>query len=168
MGHADVSDEIGWIQEGELRTVLHPKLIAGRLRSGPFWSDDSHGHNGTFLVLGPHGADLRIIASDAKKEPETSLGWEHVSVSLRNRCPNWPEMCFVKGLFWQPEETVLQFHPPESTWISNHPFCLHLWRNTRAEVQLPPSIMVGIKDAGEIKSPGEAAEVMRRAGMRNA
>ena len=26
-------------------------------------------------------------------------GWEHVSVSLRNRCPTWDEMCLVKDIF---------------------------------------------------------------------
>lgn len=147
-----------------MRESLHPKLSAGRVRSGPFWSDNSHGHNGFFLVRGPNGAELKIVASDATEEPETSQGWEHVSVSLPNRCPNWPEMSFVKGLFWEPEETVVQFHPPESAYISNHPYCLHLWRDTRGGHALPPSILVGVKEEGELRGSEHAAEVARRHG----
>jgi hypothetical protein len=47
--------------------------------------------------IGNHGAFtipfesfiLHVIASDGQ-------GWEHVSVSLSHRTPNWREMCFVK------------------------------------------------------------------------
>lgn len=41
-------------------------------------------------------------------------GWEHVSVSLSNRCPTWEEMCMVKDIFWGEDECVIQFHPPKS------------------------------------------------------
>lgn len=144
-----------------MRASLHPKLRAGRIRTGKFWSHDRHGPNGFFLVVGPNGAELKIVASDDSEEPETSRGWEHVSVSLRNRCPNWPEMCFVKSLFWEPEETVVQFHPPESTYISNHPYCLHLWRNRLTDHSLPPSILVGIKEVGELRDAAHADAVRR-------
>ena len=59
-------------------------------------------------------------------------------------------MCFVKDLFWEPEETVVQLHPPASRYVNNAPYCLHLWRNSREEMKLPPAIMVGIKDLGEL------------------
>jgi hypothetical protein len=72
-------------------------------------------------------------------------GWEHVSVSLKNRCPNWEEMCYVRSLFWDEEDTVIQFHVPKSQHINNHPYCLHLWRKKDAVVELPPSIAVGVK-----------------------
>jgi hypothetical protein len=149
-----------------MRATLHPKLIAGRLRTGPFWSDDSHGHNGYFLVNGPSNAELKIIASDVNEVPHQSEGWEHVSVSLRNRCPNWPEMSFVKSLFWEPEETVVQFHPPGSTYISNHPYCLHMFRDTRNGHALPPAILVGIKAEGELRDAAHARDVMRKASVR--
>lgn len=54
--------------------------------------------------------------------------WQHVSVSTRHRCPDWQEMCFVKSLFWDDEECVVQFHPPKSEYVNNHDFCLHLWK----------------------------------------
>lgn len=83
---------------------------------------------------------LKVIACDGLE-----TGWDHVSVSLPNRCPNWPEMCHVKSLFWGDDETVIQFHPRSSEYVNNHPYCLHLWRSTRQEIELPPSILVGLK-----------------------
>ena len=72
--------------------------------------------------------------------------WQHVSVSLPFRCPTWPEMVKIKNLFWNEDETVIQFHPKKSEYINCHPHCLHLWRRTDAEIQLPPSILVGVCD----------------------
>ena len=91
---------------------------------------------GAFLIPGPHGRELKVLASSG----DASLGieWEHVSVSLSNRCPNWVEMCFVKDLFWDAEETVMQLHPPRSRWVNNHPNCLHMWRPKGQEIPLPP------------------------------
>lgn len=93
--------------------------------------------NGAFSVPF-EGRALFVIASDGG-------GWEHVSVSLRNRPPTWREMCHIKGLFWDAEDCVLQYHPPKSEYVNNHPNCLHLWRPIGQAVPVPPSIMVGIK-----------------------
>lgn len=75
---------------------------------------------------------LKVIAS-------VEEGWEHVSVSLGNRCPTWDEMCFVKNLFWDEEDMVIQFHPAKSEYINLHPYALHLWRkeNTNDYVEKP-------------------------------
>lgn len=73
-------------------------------------------------------------------------GWDHVSVSLKNRCPGWKEMCFIKDLFFEEEDCVMQLHPPKSEYVNNHPFCLHLWRPQEDKIPQPPSIMVGIKE----------------------
>lgn len=97
---------------------------------------------GAFQIPGPCGVDLHILASPG--DANFDIPWEHVSVSVKNRCPNWTEMCFVKGLFWDAEETVMQLHPPQSKWINNHPYCLHLWRPQKQEIPLPPEIAVGI------------------------
>ena len=131
-----------------MKQVIHEKLSRGRVRTGAYASDDSYGLCGAYRVTGPAGATLTIMASDAKG-PEAQ-GWEHVSVSLPGRCPNWPEMCFVKALFWTEEETVVQFHPPDSVYISNHPYTLHMWRDTVGDHRLPPSIFVGYKELGEL------------------
>ncbi|MCL2136826.1 MAG: hypothetical protein FWH40_04810 [Coriobacteriia bacterium] len=72
-------------------------------------------------------------------------GWEHVSVSRPSRCPTWEEMCLVKDMFWDEEECVVEYHPPKSKYVDNHPYCLHMWKPIGVEVPLPPSILVGLK-----------------------
>ena len=109
-----------------------------RITSGPMASDKSFGNNGAFFIRRPRSPVLRAIASDG-------AGWEHVSVSLPNRCPTWEEMCQVKDLFWDAEDCVVQFHPPRSQYVNNHEFCLHLWRPIGAKLLMPESFLVGLK-----------------------
>ena len=72
-----------------------------RVRTGVRRTDDSIGNNGAFFVpRGPGLHPLRVIASDGVLAPDEVKGWEHVSVSLPDRCPTWEEMCRVKDLFW--------------------------------------------------------------------
>lgn len=107
-------------------------------------SDASYGNNGVFEVKVINNSDkpprrsylLQVIASDGG-------GWEHASVSLAYRTPTWWEMCHIKTVFWEPEDCVLQYHPPESKYINLHPFCLHLWRPTDIEIPTPPEWMIG-------------------------
>jgi hypothetical protein len=120
-------------------TQLPAKLEDGRVISGYFGSKSDSGPFGAFFVQGPCGTRLKIIASGAHKISE---GWEHVSVSCEKRCPNWIEMCFVKDLFWAPEECAIQFHPPKSEYVNCHPYCLHIWKPP-FEMPLPQSILVG-------------------------
>lgn len=94
---------------------------------------------GAFVAKSPiDGGDLRIIAS-------TDLGWDHVSVSRKNRPPNWTEMSYVKRLCFRDHETAMQLHVPVSDHIDIHPYCLHLWRPHDREIPRPPPEMVGIK-----------------------
>lgn len=107
-----------------------------RLRVGEMGSDASAGNNGAFLIPNSPGQPpLRVIASD-------DGGWEHVSVSLPNRCPTWDEMCKVKALFWDEEDCVVQFHPPKSDYVNLHPYCLHLWRPVDASLPQPDRALV--------------------------
>lgn len=138
-----------------MRNDIDPRLSRGRVRAGVYGSDDTFGLTGCFYVHGPCGEELKIIASDADGGPEAE-GWEHVSVSTRRRCPNWPEMCFVKSLFWKPDETVVQFHPPESDYVNNHAYCLHLFRDTLHEQHRPPSILVGFKALGTLQKEDQS------------
>jgi hypothetical protein len=78
------------------------------------------------------------IMSGGRLDPD----WEHVSVSRSDRCPTWNEMCIVKDLFWDEDETVIQFHPKKSDYINDHPFCLHLWKKVSKDYELPPQIFV--------------------------
>lgn len=70
-------------------------------------------------------------------------GWEHVSVSRRNRTPSWEEMATIKDIFWEEEECVVQFHPPKSEYVNTHPHCLHLWKKIGHEYETPPKILIG-------------------------
>jgi hypothetical protein len=96
---------------------------------------------------------LFVIAS-AGNDPMTRTGWDHVSVSLLMRCPTWDEMCIVKDKFFLPTERAMQLHPREDENISNHPFCLDIWRPVTADFPVSPSIMVGIKGLGELSRKG--------------
>jgi hypothetical protein len=111
-----------------------------RIRVGAFGSSDAIGNAGAFQVPLERGQSVFVIASDG-------CGWEHVSVSRRDRCPTWDEMCQVKNMFWEDDDCVVQFHPPRREYVNNHPYCLHLWRQTGCGFPLPPSVLVGIKDA---------------------
>lgn len=94
------------------------------------------GNNGFFQIPCPRTMkNLNVQCSDGG-------GWDHVSVSTPSRCPTWEEMCFIKDLFFGPEEIVMQLHPAKSEYKNYHPYCLHLWRPQNAEIPLPDSIMV--------------------------
>jgi hypothetical protein len=125
-----------------MRSIVPEKLEAGRIRDGAYGSTPDYGLNGAFFVVGPNGTELAIIGSDGV---DSDYNWEHVSVSTKRRTPNWNEMCFVKNLFWQEDECVVQFHPPKSDYVNCHPFCLHLWKPIRQQVPMPPAILVGPK-----------------------
>jgi hypothetical protein len=125
---------------------------AYRVRAGRFGSDDSEGNNGKFFV--PNKLAMRekinpplcCVASDGNEvgAPDIAQGWQHVSVSLPHRCPTWAEMDYVKGLFWDDTDAVMQLHPPRESWVNNHPTCLHLWRPVHVQIPLPDALLVGI------------------------
>lgn len=86
------------------------------------------------------GPKLRVQISAGFEQ----FQFEHASVSLAHRCPTWDEMCKVKDLIWNEEDTVVQFHPPKSEYINNMPFCLHLWRWIKGEFPRPGKGEVGL------------------------
>lgn len=117
-----------------------------RVRTGLMGSDDSYGISGMFKIPFPNGLTIfDVIATNGVREHPI---WEHVSVkahdkgSNRWRCPKWNEMCYIKDLFWEKNETVIQFHPEETEYVNNHPAVLHLWRPVEFEISLPPIIYV--------------------------
>lgn len=92
---------------------------------------------GTFLIPSPiDKAPIRVIASSGE-------GWDHVSVSLEKRCPDWSEMEHIKHLFFRDSETAMQLHVPPADHINCHPHCLHLWRPLDEDIPRPPAWMVG-------------------------
>lgn len=107
-----------------------------RITTGRYGSDSSYGNNGQFMVRSLKlNHPLCCQASDGG-------GWEHVSVSLPNRCPTWDEMNFIKDLFWDEEDCVMQLHPPNSEYVNNHQYCLHLWRPINQDIPMPDRRMV--------------------------
>ena len=89
------------------------------------------GVDGGAFVVQFEGTDLHIIASDGG-------GWDHVSVSIIDRCPNWKEMSYIKELFFEPEDCVIQYHAPKSKHINIFDTCLHLWRPQYGTIPMPP------------------------------
>jgi len=111
-----------------------------RLKTGPWGSRRADGLNGYFEI--PYKKNkkirLRVLISDGE-------GWDHVSVSLEQRCPTWEEMSWIKDLFFDPEEVAMQLHPRHSQYVNFQPFTLHIWRPHEQQIPEPPSFMVGPK-----------------------
>ena len=102
---------------------------------------------GAFLIPHPEKGHLRLEVLAVSGTIPDAEGWDHVSVKVRDlnrsvRLPGWLEMEFVRKLFWEEHETVLQFHVPVAQHINEHPAVLHLWKHLGTEVQLPPSHFV--------------------------
>lgn len=111
-----------------------------RVREGMFASDPADGCNGCFLLM-IFGERVKVIASNGR-------GWKHVSVSLVDKpavVPNYKTMQEIRRLFYEDDQWVVQFSPPKSEHINNHPGCLHWWMPLDQRMPTPPSIMVGIK-----------------------
>jgi hypothetical protein len=93
----------------------------------------------------PDNRELQIIATAGAPDSGPTGEWEHVSVSIVSgggKCPSWNAMCFVKSLFWDDEECVVQFHPAKSNYVNMHSGCLHLWRSKTQAFPTPPTICV--------------------------
>lgn len=118
-----------------MRHKLDARLRLSRINVPGYGPGDDR--NGWFELPGPGKRRLRLCASDGG-------GWEHVSVSVVGslEAPSWDEMCFVKRLFWADDEGAVQYHPPKSAYVDNHPGCLHLWRKAGCQPEMPPLWMV--------------------------
>jgi len=142
------------------------KLSQYRVTEGPLRSNHGFGNNGAFRLpvsLGP-GDKVTLLAADHSKPffiiwaiISDMDNWDHVSAHVQQlpscgvarthmteerRTPTWAEMCFVKDLFFDPEETVMQLHPKASKYINCHPHVLHLWRCHNRSIPMPDASMV--------------------------
>ena len=111
-----------------------------RVRDGLYGSSPGEPY-GAFRCIAPGGIALAIIATNG--EDPSGANWEHVSVSTAQRAPRWDEMCWVKDRFWEPEDTVVQYHPPKSLYVNCHPYTLHLWRHRVLPFMAPPTFLIG-------------------------
>jgi len=124
--------------------MMDTKLEKYRVKSGTWKTQEGDDKGMFFIPVKAHelaGAKLQVLSSPFNSE----TGWQHVSVSLPNRCPTWNEMSRIKKMFWGEDETVIQFHPKKSEYVNNHPHCLHLWKKVGGEHELPPSLLTGIR-----------------------
>lgn len=112
------------------------KARVSKLVDPIYGSDPSFGFTG-FFCLKLFGSEVKCIACDQG-------GWQHVSVSVQSSSqpPSWAIMCKVKDLFWEPEDCVVQYHPPRSQYINCHPGVLHLWRSLDSNFPMPPKEFV--------------------------
>jgi hypothetical protein len=117
-----------------MKDKVPEQLERFRIKHGELASSSDYGFNGAFMIP-YHLTEFRIICSDTEK-------WDHVSISTKDRCPTWDEMCYFKDLFFKPEETVVQFHPPQSKYVNRCKNCLHLWREQNTTYELPPTKMI--------------------------
>lgn len=113
----------------------------------PLYSDRSYKNKGAFSIPLSNRSTAFCVASDG-------AGWEHVSVHMRvtgqghkpgkdkMRTPTWAEMCKIKALFWGQDDCVVQYHPPESDYVNDQPYTLHLWKPVDIDVPRPPKELV--------------------------
>ena len=108
-------------------TINHPFC-------GPY--NELDGANGALVIPSCEShRKLLILVSNG-------MGWEHLSVhavgkNKESRLPNYQEMCYLKNLFWEDEDVVVQFHPKKSEYVNQHPHTLHLWRSIDKEFPTP-------------------------------
>jgi len=69
----------------------------------------------------PEDLDGSLMVMVAPSDAE----WQHVSVSSVDGTPTWDEMTFIKDLFWDEEDVVVQFHPKKSEYVNMAENCLH-------------------------------------------
>jgi hypothetical protein len=118
-----------------LRPVYSDLVENGRVVVGPMGTRHRTTRHGAFLLESPHNIMLRVVVGDG-------MGWDHVSVSGKKRCPNWFEMEWVRGLFFEDDDWVMQLSPPRAERVNVHEYCLHLWRPHDQDIPLPHREMV--------------------------
>lgn len=118
-----------------MREIFCDGVERGRITEGE-WGTNHGDTCGAFEFRIPRcNRSFRVIVGNGD-------GWDHVSVSLHDRCPTWEEMCAIKELFFEDWEWVVQYHPAEADYVNNHPYVLHLWRPHDVEIPRPPKVMV--------------------------
>lgn len=121
-----------------MRKIPLPELENYRIKNQSSIENGNCGH--FHIKKKPSNKTLFVISSDG-------YGWDHVSVHVLTKndkiiLPTWDDMCFIKNIFFDPEETVVQFHPALSEYINVHSGVLHLWKNQKYDYDLPPRFLV--------------------------
>lgn len=117
-----------------------------RVRDGSLFHTKPGARAGLFIIK-QETFQIRMIVDDGVG---SESGWEHVSVSCKGKYPDgykdilppWDCMKMVKMMFWEDEECVLQFFPPQSVYKDDNPSVLHLWRQVGINHPTPPLDLV--------------------------
>ena len=72
-------------------------------------------------------------------------GWEHLSVSHKNKIPSWMTMQEMKEVFFKDDEECFQLHPKADDYVNNNEYTLHIWRPIDGQFPIPPSVLVGFR-----------------------
>ncbi len=121
-----------------------------RVNTGALASMPCDERNGIFRIPYKNKMLITAISDGIEEDGSIITPWEHVSVDARYRkknkvvhtMPTWEEMCYIKDLFWDKDEVVIQYHPAESDYVNLKKNCLHLWRYTGGAFPVPPKICV--------------------------
>ncbi len=122
----------------ELSSEVEAQRVGGEPLSGPYGAFRLH-HPASGMLLNVMATDGRVDDSVPPDHP--AFRWEHVSVSRdfpQGAVPTWEMMCWIRDLFFLPEEWVLQYHAPHAHHINIHPGVLHLWRPKLEAIPIPP------------------------------
>lgn len=83
-------------------------------------------------------------------------GWEHLSVSGKNKVPSYEIMCKLKDICFKDEETCVEYHPAKSEYVNNAEYTLHIWKPKGHDIEHPNSILVGLPGNVSGKQVAEA------------
>lgn len=67
---------------------------------------------------------LRVLVEVEEQDKEL---WLHMSMSRKDRLPNYADMVEAKSIFIGDERRAFHFFPKKSEHYNLHPFCLHLY-----------------------------------------
>jgi len=94
-------------------------------------------------------AGLRVIESVGEYWPRVAAPgkrrehWQHVSVSRAGRLPDYEDMKLVRRIFVGDDRECYAVYPPESRWVNDHPFVLHLWCSLDSPDGVLPDFRIG-------------------------
>lgn len=117
-----------------MRSMIEILQHLDRLGANVLQAGADEDHPGAWGIAAKLGDMMLVLSCGA--------GWDHVSVSLPYRVPNYEEMKAIKRLCFRDDEWAMELHAPPSKHISRHPYCLHLWRPQDTPIPIPPEDMV--------------------------
>jgi hypothetical protein len=119
---------------------LAPKKLPAGWRALPPFSPPNAPPAQKLLVFA-HSSGMRVIVSVDQAPGER---WLHVSCSYADHLPSWSDLKAVKTVFIGREAEAWQILAPESEWVDDMEYTLHLWHRleedsvARAGPSMPP------------------------------